>query len=299
MISFESDEVGVFRQWEHFEKIGIWSSDAYHHDGADSWSAIREMTECGVPEEVQAELLGGNARRFYGIEGKLVVTDEPAPIDRPDWFPQGAELDEWADIVAHPRENAEKMREMGLDPMSLLATTAGRGRKGHLLMAFVIDVDSHVYEPPEIWDRYVAEEYRGMARSAFYHEVDDEGNRLTIVNGAPGRELNRSRLVRQAIWRPGMTVDDIGALDPDVYVPIKPGAYDPAARSPTWTRWASTRPSSSPRCSTSTSRSSRTRRRRPRSRRATTTGSGTSPRRPTGVCTRSRSCRCTRRSRAP
>ena len=32
-------------------------------------------------------------------------------------------------------------------------------------MALVIDVDSHVYEPPEIWDRYVAEEFRGMARS--------------------------------------------------------------------------------------------------------------------------------------
>jgi hypothetical protein len=97
-------------------------------------------------------------------------------------------------------------------------------------MAFVIDVDSHVYEPPEIWDRYVAEEFRGMARSAFYHEVDDEGNRLTIVNGASGKDLNRSRLVRQAIWRPGDTVDDIGALDPDVYVPINPGAYDPTAR---------------------------------------------------------------------
>ena len=97
-------------------------------------------------------------------------------------------------------------------------------------MAFVIDVDSHVYEPPEIWDRYVPEEFRALARSAFYHEVDDEGNRLTIVNGAPGHELNRSHLVRQAIWRPGMTVDDIGALDPDVHVPINPGTYDPAAR---------------------------------------------------------------------
>ena len=96
--------------------------------------------------------------------------------------------------------------------------------------ASVVDVDSHVYEPPEIWDRYVAEEFRGMARSAFYHEVDDEGNRLTIVNGTTGKDLNRSRLVRQAIWRPGQTVDDIGALDPDVYVPINPGSYDPAAR---------------------------------------------------------------------
>ncbi|MEX1007757.1 MAG: amidohydrolase family protein [Acidimicrobiia bacterium] len=94
----------------------------------------------------------------------------------------------------------------------------------------VIDVDSHVYEPPEIWDRYIAEEFRSMARSAFYHEVDDEGNRLTIVNGAPGRELNRSRLVRQAIWRPGMTIDEIGALDPDEYFAINPGAFDPQSR---------------------------------------------------------------------
>jgi predicted TIM-barrel fold metal-dependent hydrolase len=93
-----------------------------------------------------------------------------------------------------------------------------------------VDVDSHVYEQPEIWDRYVPVEDRGIARAGFYHEVDSEGNRLTIVNGAPGKELNRSRLVRQAIWRPGMTVDEIGALDPDEYVPINPGAYDPAAR---------------------------------------------------------------------
>jgi hypothetical protein len=86
---------------------------------------MRNMTECGVPEEVQADLLGGNARRFYGVEGKLFVTEEAPPIDRPDWFPQGPALDEWAEIVAHPREHAEQMREMGLDPMSLLDDTSG------------------------------------------------------------------------------------------------------------------------------------------------------------------------------
>ena len=93
----------------------------------------------------------------------------------------------------------------------------------------VVDVDSHVYEPPEVWDR-VPVEYRGMARSAFFHEVDRDGNRLTIVNGAVGRELNRSRLVRQAIWRPGMTPEQIGQLDPDVFLPLNPGAYDVTAR---------------------------------------------------------------------
>jgi predicted TIM-barrel fold metal-dependent hydrolase len=93
----------------------------------------------------------------------------------------------------------------------------------------VVDCDSHVYEPPEIWDR-VPVEYRGLARSAFYHEVAPDGSRLTILNGAPGRELNRSRLVRQAIWRPGMTPETIGQLDPDVFQPLNPGASDVGAR---------------------------------------------------------------------
>jgi predicted TIM-barrel fold metal-dependent hydrolase len=109
VISFESDEIGVFRQWQLYQDVGIWASDAYHHDGADSWSAIRNMNEAGVPESVQADLLGGNARRMYGIEGKLFVTDEPPPIERPDWFPQGPELEEWAELVAHPRENGDKL----------------------------------------------------------------------------------------------------------------------------------------------------------------------------------------------
>lgn len=96
-------------------------------------------------------------------------------------------------------------------------------------MSVVIDVDSHVYEPPAVWDRVPAE-FRSLARSAFYHEVDEHGNRLTILNGGVGRELNRSRLVRQAIWRPGMTPETIGQLDPDSFVPLNPGAADPAAR---------------------------------------------------------------------
>jgi uncharacterized protein len=106
VISFESDEISVFRQWDEYKDIGIWASDAYHHDGADSWSAIRNMTEAGVPSDVQAALLGGNARRMYGIEEKSFVTKEAAPIDRPDWFPAGPELEEWAEVEAHPREHA-------------------------------------------------------------------------------------------------------------------------------------------------------------------------------------------------
>jgi hypothetical protein len=121
VISFESDENSVFRQWREFEKIGIWASDAYHHDGADSWSAMRNMTAAGVPQPVQEDLLGGNARSFYGIEAKMFVTDEAPPIARPDWFPGGPELDEWADMIAHPRENAARLEELGEDPTSQMA----------------------------------------------------------------------------------------------------------------------------------------------------------------------------------
>ena len=119
VISFESDETGVFEQWPDYENIGIWASDAYHHDGADVWSAMRNMTEAQVPEAVQHKLLGTNAASWYGIEPKVFVTDEAGPIERPDWFPQGPELDEWADLVAHPRENRDKLKEMGFDMESL------------------------------------------------------------------------------------------------------------------------------------------------------------------------------------
>ena len=58
--------------------------------------------------------MGGNARRLYGIEPKTFVSEEPDPIERPDWFPGGPELDEWADLVAHPRRNAEALSSVGL-----------------------------------------------------------------------------------------------------------------------------------------------------------------------------------------
>ena len=76
MISFESDEVAVYRDWERFEKVGIWASDVYHHDSSDAWTAMRFMQESEVPASASAMLLGENARRFYGIEGRLFVTEQ-------------------------------------------------------------------------------------------------------------------------------------------------------------------------------------------------------------------------------
>jgi predicted TIM-barrel fold metal-dependent hydrolase len=94
----------------------------------------------------------------------------------------------------------------------------------------VVDADSHVYEPQAIWDKYVAPEDRAAARGALWHGFDDAGNRTTILNGRPAKELNRSKILRQAIWRPGTTPEDIGRLVPNIFHPPNPGAWDPEAR---------------------------------------------------------------------
>ncbi len=112
MVSFESDEAPSFKQWRFFEDLAVWASDAYHTDGADVWSAIREMNDCGVPEEVQAKMLGANARRLYGIEPRTFVSEEAPPMQRPAWFPQGEELARFTELSKDPRRNMAELTAM-------------------------------------------------------------------------------------------------------------------------------------------------------------------------------------------
>jgi predicted TIM-barrel fold metal-dependent hydrolase len=120
-IAFESDEDPAFRQWEWFEDTGLWSSDAYHHDGADVWSALRHMERSGTPPSVRAKMLGGNARRMYGIEGKLFVREEPAEIARPEWWPTPAQVEEFAALQSNPRQHGGSAFDLAkLDPRMLL-----------------------------------------------------------------------------------------------------------------------------------------------------------------------------------
>ncbi len=93
----------------------------------------------------------------------------------------------------------------------------------------VIDADSHVLEPVAIWDEYLDPEYRVVARSWFWHEHDEVGPH-TILNGKPAPELATPNLPRYALWRPGMTPQDIGELDPNTPHPVNPGANDAKAR---------------------------------------------------------------------
>jgi predicted TIM-barrel fold metal-dependent hydrolase len=94
----------------------------------------------------------------------------------------------------------------------------------------IVDVDSHVYEPAAVWEKHLEPAYRVAARSAFLHETDAHGLDTVILNGRPARPLRRSGINRHACWRPGMTPERIGQLDPETQHPITPGAHDPRAR---------------------------------------------------------------------
>jgi predicted TIM-barrel fold metal-dependent hydrolase len=77
-IAFESDEVPVYRMWETYENVGLWSSDYPHHDAEDVWEALELMEQHGVPPAVRRKLLGENARRLYGIDPVMVVRERIA-----------------------------------------------------------------------------------------------------------------------------------------------------------------------------------------------------------------------------
>jgi hypothetical protein len=84
-IAFEGDEEPVYRMWDHYENVGLWSSDYPHHDAEDAWEALELMDRHKVPAAVQRKLLGENARRLYGIDPVTVVTErieqyEPARL---------------------------------------------------------------------------------------------------------------------------------------------------------------------------------------------------------------------------
>lgn len=94
----------------------------------------------------------------------------------------------------------------------------------------VVDCDAHIYEPSVIWDQYVQKDYRQLARSAFWYQESEAGPATVIINGRPAPSMHRSRINRLAVWRPGMTEEDIGAMDPGSPQPPNPAAWDPSHR---------------------------------------------------------------------
>ena len=93
----------------------------------------------------------------------------------------------------------------------------------------VFDSDSHVVEPPELWEKYLDPEYRTLGRHALWRQEGPTGAYLK-VNGEIFRDRSNSNLPRHALWRPGMTWEAIGELDPHTRHAATDGASDPQAR---------------------------------------------------------------------
>ena len=94
----------------------------------------------------------------------------------------------------------------------------------------VFDCDTHVWEPPAVWDDFLDPAHRDSARAAFRYTLDATGEATVMLNGQSAAPLGSSRLVRQAIWRPDLTGEAIAALDPRRFHPLNAGAYDPQTR---------------------------------------------------------------------
>ena len=93
----------------------------------------------------------------------------------------------------------------------------------------VFDSDSHVVEPPALWEKYLEPEYRALGKHALWRQEGRTGAYLK-VNGEIFRDSGNPNLPRHALWRPGLSWEDIGELDPGQRHPMTEGAFDPAAR---------------------------------------------------------------------
>src|SRR6516162_10324959 len=93
----------------------------------------------------------------------------------------------------------------------------------------VFDADSHVVETPVLWEKYLDPEYHALGKHALWRQEGRTGAYLKI-NGEIFRDTGNPNLPRHALWRPGMTWDAIGELDPRARHPMTEGASDPQAR---------------------------------------------------------------------
>jgi predicted TIM-barrel fold metal-dependent hydrolase len=93
----------------------------------------------------------------------------------------------------------------------------------------VFDSDSHVVEPPELWEKYLDPEFRVLGKQALWRH-DGATNSYLKINGEVIRDTMNPNLPRHAIWRPGMTWDSVGELDASVRHAMNEGAWNPSVR---------------------------------------------------------------------
>jgi len=93
----------------------------------------------------------------------------------------------------------------------------------------VFDGDSHVVEPAELWTKYLDAEFRTFGKTALWREDGKLGSYLK-VNGKMFRDTMNSNIPRHAIYKPGMTWEQVGELDADKRHAPSPGASNAEAR---------------------------------------------------------------------
>ena len=231
MTGFEGDEAPPPRFPEFYSDILIWSSDVYHHDGDDAWRAMETMQKFDLPVADQAKFLGGNARRLYRIDPpKKIIRDRVTQIERPNWWPTEEEVKA---ALAADASVTRLVTTLSADwPRTM--TTISR----HVA---VFDSDSHVVEPPELWEKYLDPEFRVLGKQALWRH-DGETNSYLKINGEVVRDTMNSNLPRHAIWRPGMSWDVGRGTRCERASPDERGCMEPTDRGwPTWMRWASIR----------------------------------------------------------
>ena len=93
----------------------------------------------------------------------------------------------------------------------------------------VFDANSHIVESPAIWETYLEPDYRALGKFSLWREDGRYASYLKI-NGEAHHDQVNPNIPRYAIWRPGMTCEQIGELDPDTRHAMTEGASDPQAR---------------------------------------------------------------------
>ena len=93
----------------------------------------------------------------------------------------------------------------------------------------VFDADSHVVEPLDLWNEYLDPEYRILGKQALWRE-EGANNSYLKINSKMYRDTGNRNIPRHAVWRPGMTWDSIGELDPEIDHGANEGSWDPQAR---------------------------------------------------------------------
>jgi len=74
----------------------------------------------------------------------------------------------------------------------------------------VFDCDSHVVEPPAIWDEYVPSQVRAWVKTQFHFHTDTD---VLLINGR-AVPASRERANAAEVGWPGWSKKEVGALTP-------------------------------------------------------------------------------------